>query len=588
MVLHIGALKSGRDAEVAGRHRGRRRGRPRGRRDRQGHLRERLPDRRREDPGLPPDRGRRRRLRQDLDRVRARRRDPRRPAADARQHLAARPGQGRRRRPDAGRAARGHEPGHDPDRRHGDQDHHRRLPGAQGRRRTRRGRDGARSRAATDDRACRSASGCSAPASSASSTPTACATCRTPGSWPTTAPGRSDAPRSRRASAAGPPTRSRPCAPIPRSTSSSSRCRTSSTSRPSRPPRRTARASPAPSRSGGTATEAAEMLRLVEDAGVFHAYLENVVFNGEMIRMREMVEAGAIGRLTTFRAREGHSGPHAAHFWDAELAGGGALLDMASHGTEAPATCSARTSPVRDVFAWGDTLVHGERTTGEDNAVMLIRFEDGRVATMRRLVVVARAASRAASRPTATPGGSSRTSARPRSGRSSSGRPAISARRSTRRPAGSIPVPDETYVHGHDAMMADDRRGVPGRSGAARDVRRRAHRQPDPRRRVPLDPERPLGAGRRRCPRRGPGMTMAPLDDAGGPDLADGRAALLERLAGDPGRGDRDGQPMVRRGDRRRRAGPPASGPATRASRSRRCSRATARIRASTRSSSCR
>ena len=37
-----------------GRHRRGRRRRPRGRRDRQGHLRERLPDRRREDPGLPP------------------------------------------------------------------------------------------------------------------------------------------------------------------------------------------------------------------------------------------------------------------------------------------------------------------------------------------------------------------------------------------------------------------------------------------------------------------------------------------------------------------------------------------------------
>ena len=43
--------------------------------------------------------------------------------------------------------------------------------------------------------------------------------------------------------------------------------------------------------------------------------------------MRAMVEAGAIGRVTTFRAREGHSGPHAAHFWDAELAGGVRTLD---------------------------------------------------------------------------------------------------------------------------------------------------------------------------------------------------------------------------------------------------------------------
>jgi predicted dehydrogenase len=85
---------------------------------------------------------------------------------------------------------------------------------------------------------------------------------------------------------------------------------------------------------GRNAAEAADMLRAVTEAGVFNAYLENVIFNPDLLRMREMVEAGSIGRLTTARAREGHSGPHAAHFWDAELAGGGALLDMASHGAE--------------------------------------------------------------------------------------------------------------------------------------------------------------------------------------------------------------------------------------------------------------
>ena len=69
MVIQIGALKSGRDADVEADIARGRRGRPRGRRDRQGDLRERLPDRRREDPRLPPDRGRRRRLRQDLDRA---------------------------------------------------------------------------------------------------------------------------------------------------------------------------------------------------------------------------------------------------------------------------------------------------------------------------------------------------------------------------------------------------------------------------------------------------------------------------------------------------------------------------------------
>ncbi|HEX9044897.1 MAG TPA: Gfo/Idh/MocA family oxidoreductase, partial [Candidatus Limnocylindrales bacterium] len=132
---------------------------------------------------------------------------------------------------------------------------------------------------------------------------------------------------------------------------------------------------------GRNAGEAAEMLRAVLDAGVFHAYLENVVFNTDLIRMREMVEAGAIGRPVTFRAREGHSGPHAAHFWDAGLAGGGALLDMASHGTEAARYLFGKDAVPSEVVAWADTLVHRDRTSGEDNAVMIVRFADGRAAT---------------------------------------------------------------------------------------------------------------------------------------------------------------------------------------------------------------
>jgi predicted dehydrogenase len=205
---------------------------------------------------------------------------------------------------------------------------------------------------------------------------------------------------------------------------------------------------------GRNGTEATEMLRLVTDAGVFHAYLENTVFNAEMIRMREIVESGAIGRLTTFRAREGHSGPHAAHFWDADLAGGGALLDMASHGAEAARAMFGKDVAVRDVFAWGDTLVHGDRTTLEDNAVMLIRFEDGRVATMDVSW--------------SSKGGlESRFEAYGDGGRIVQDIISSPLRAFIERPAGYLgekvdadtgwvyPVPNETYVHGHDAMMAD-------------------------------------------------------------------------------------------------------------------------------------
>jgi predicted dehydrogenase len=205
---------------------------------------------------------------------------------------------------------------------------------------------------------------------------------------------------------------------------------------------------------GRNGDEAAAMLRAVTEAGVFHAYLENVVFNLDMMRVREMVEAGAIGRVITFRAREGHSGPHAPHFWDAELAGGGALLDMASHGVECARYVFGKELRVRDVFAWGATLVHGERTTGEDNAVMLVRFEDDRVATMDVSW--------------SSKGGlEGRFEVYGDAGRIVQDISASSIRAFVERSAGYIgekadaetgwifPVPDEVRVHGHDMMMAD-------------------------------------------------------------------------------------------------------------------------------------
>jgi predicted dehydrogenase len=205
---------------------------------------------------------------------------------------------------------------------------------------------------------------------------------------------------------------------------------------------------------GRNADEAAAMLAAVTDAGVYNAYLENVVFNVETIRMREMIDAGSIGRVTTFRAREGHSGPHAAHFWDAELAGGGALLDMASHGTECARYLFGKDVKATEVFAWGDTLVHRDRTTGEDNAVMIVRFEDGRAATCD-----VSWSSRG--------GLEGRFEVYGDAGRMVQDVSSTSLRAFIERPSGYIgekadsetgwvyPVPDEVRVHGHDLMMAD-------------------------------------------------------------------------------------------------------------------------------------
>jgi predicted dehydrogenase len=123
--------------------------------------------------------------------------------------------------------------------------------------------------------------------------------------------------------------------------------------------------------------EAAEMVRLVREAGVMNGYAETEVFSPNVMKAEEMIRAGAIGDVLTVRAREAHSGPHAEHFWDAELAGGGALLDMGCHTIEAARYFFGKDVAVTEAFAWGATMSHADKTTGEDNAIALVKFANG-------------------------------------------------------------------------------------------------------------------------------------------------------------------------------------------------------------------
>ena len=131
-----------------------------------------------------------------------------------------------------------------------------------------------------------------------------------------------------------------------------------------------------------TGAEAQEILDIVRAAGVWHGYAESSVFSPNVAKAHEMVRAGSIGKLLTMRAREAHSGPHAPHFWDAETAGGGALLDMGCHTVESARSLFGKDNPIKEVFAWGATLVHGDKTTGEDTAIALLRFAGGELATV--------------------------------------------------------------------------------------------------------------------------------------------------------------------------------------------------------------
>jgi predicted dehydrogenase len=126
------------------------------------------------------------------------------------------------------------------------------------------------------------------------------------------------------------------------------------------------------------AAEATEMRDAASAAGVMDAYAETEVFSPAVMKARDYIDSGSIGKVLSVRSREAHFGPHSPWFWDPSLAGGGALVDMGCHCIEAARYFLGKDSPVVEVLAWGDTLLHD--TKAEDNAVLLMRFRDGQIA----------------------------------------------------------------------------------------------------------------------------------------------------------------------------------------------------------------
>lgn len=129
---------------------------------------------------------------------------------------------------------------------------------------------------------------------------------------------------------------------------------------------------------GRTAAEAKEMLEAVENAGVFHGYLEDLVYTPKTLKALESVKNGALGRILWTRSREAHPGPHSDWFWKKELSGGGAIIDMGCHCIEIGRNFVGKDVRPVEVMCWADTQVHP--IDAEDHAVGLVRYATGAVA----------------------------------------------------------------------------------------------------------------------------------------------------------------------------------------------------------------
>ena len=129
-----------------------------------------------------------------------------------------------------------------------------------------------------------------------------------------------------------------------------------------------------------TRDEARQMFEAARSSGAMHGYAETEVFAPAVVKAKETIDNGGVGRVLWVRSRESHSGPHSPHFWDIENTGGGALNDLGCHCVEAARYFFGKSDRVTEVMAWGANLVHRDKTRGEDNALLLLQMESGGVA----------------------------------------------------------------------------------------------------------------------------------------------------------------------------------------------------------------
>jgi len=125
--------------------------------------------------------------------------------------------------------------------------------------------------------------------------------------------------------------------------------------------------------------EADRMIAACRKASVKLMYAEELCFAPKYVRLKQLLDSGALGRPTLLKQSEKHDGPHAPHFWDVERAGGGVTMDMGCHAIEFFRWMLGRPK-IASVYAQMSTNVHGEKTRGEDNAILILELEGGATA----------------------------------------------------------------------------------------------------------------------------------------------------------------------------------------------------------------
>ena len=126
--------------------------------------------------------------------------------------------------------------------------------------------------------------------------------------------------------------------------------------------------------------EADEMIAACRKAGKKLMYAEELCFAPKYERVRKLVNEGAVGKIFQMRQCEKHSGPHSEWFYDINQSGGGAIMDMGCHGIAWFRWMLGGAPKVKTVYAHlQNGLLHGKRTRGEENSMVIVEFESGAI-----------------------------------------------------------------------------------------------------------------------------------------------------------------------------------------------------------------
>jgi myo-inositol 2-dehydrogenase / D-chiro-inositol 1-dehydrogenase len=125
--------------------------------------------------------------------------------------------------------------------------------------------------------------------------------------------------------------------------------------------------------------EADQMIEACKKANVKLMYAEELCFTPKYVRLKGLLDEGALGKPVLLKQSEKHDGPHADHFWDVERSGGGVTMDMGCHAIQFFRWLNGN-NPIKSVYAQMSTSVHTDKTKGDDNAILIFEFENGVIA----------------------------------------------------------------------------------------------------------------------------------------------------------------------------------------------------------------